>query len=230
MPNANDLMIFAKTVEYGGFASAAKRLAMPKSTVSKRVAELEAELGARLVNRTSRSFALTEVGRDVYEHAKAASIEIEGAQSAVRRRLAEPSGTVRMTVSVAMLHFELAQKLPSLLGRYPKLHVSVHATDHFVDVIKEGFDIAVRSHFAPLPDSDLSQRKMRVEQLILVASPAYLEQQGTPSHPSDLVEHHGLPGARFIASHAAVFDLNLHRCGSAVVDTKRTLAGDGGNR
>jgi DNA-binding transcriptional LysR family regulator len=194
MPNANDLLIFAKAVEYGGFAPVARKLAIPKSTVSKRVAELEAVLGVRLLNRTSRSFALTDIGREIYEHAKTVAAEVEGVQSAVRRRLAEPSGTVRITVSVAFLHFDLAQKLPILISRYPKLHVSVHATDSFIDIGKDGFDVAVRSHFAPLPDSGLVQRKLRVEPLIFVASPAYLEKHGVPKEPSDLIDHHGLVG------------------------------------
>jgi DNA-binding transcriptional LysR family regulator len=194
MSHANDLLIFAKAVEYGGFAPAAKKLAIPKSTVSKRVAELEAALGVRLLNRTSRSFVLTDIGREVYEHAKAVSAEVEGVQSAVRRRLAEPSGTVRITVPVAILHFDLAHKLPILLSRHPKLYVSVHATDSFVDIGKDGFDVAVRSHFVPLPDSSLMQRRLRVERLIFVASPAYLEKHGVPKEPSDLIDHHGLMG------------------------------------
>lgn len=194
MPTANDLLIFAKAVEFGGFAQAGRHLSMPKSTVSKRVAQLEDDLGTRLINRTSRSFTLTDVGRDVYEHAKAAAAEIENARSVVQRRLAEPSGKVRMTVSVAMLHFELAQALPTLIQRHPKLNVSVHATDNFVDVVKEGFDIAVRSHFSPLRDSGLQQRRLRVEPLILVASPGYLADRPALRTPADLAEHFGLPG------------------------------------
>jgi DNA-binding transcriptional LysR family regulator len=194
MPNANDLLIFAKAVDCGGFSAAARQLGFPRSTVSKRVAELEASLGVRLVHRNARSFVLTEVGRDVYEHARAASAEVDGARSAARRRMEEPSGTVRMTVPVAMLHFELAQKLTILLERHPRLHVSVHATDSFVDIVKDGFDIAVRSHFAPLADSGLVQRVMRVEPLILVTSPIYIARKGEPAHPTDLLDHQALPG------------------------------------
>ncbi len=119
----------------------------------------------------------------LYEHARVASAEVECAQSVVRRRIEEPSGSVRMTVSVAMLHFELVQKLPQLLDRHPKLHVSVHATDSFVDVAEDGFAITVRRAFAPLPDSELTQKRIRVESLILVASPHYLDRQGTPQAP-----------------------------------------------
>ena len=155
---------------------------MPKSTVSKRVGELEARLGVRLIQRTSRSFVLTDVGHEVHEHARAALIEIEGAEAAVRRRLAEPSGTVRLTASIPTIQLQLAEQLPRLATVFPKLRLVVHATDRFVDLVQEGFDIAVRSHFAPLPDSGLVQRRLRVQPILLVASPAYLEARGT--HPS----------------------------------------------
>ena len=187
--NPNDLFLFAQAVEHGGFAAAARKLVMPKSTVSKRVAELEAALGARLVQRTSRSFVLTDVGRDVYEHARAALIEIEAAEAAVRRRQAEPSGTVRLTASIPTVQMELAPRLPVLAAAHPKLRLVVHATDRFVDIVQEGFDIAIRSHFGPLPDSGLVARKLRTEPFVLVASPGYLAGRGTPAEPHDLAAH-----------------------------------------
>lgn len=95
MLNLNDLVLFATAVDSGGFAAASRRLGVPKSTISKRVAALEDELGVRLIHRTSRSFVLTDTGRDFHEHARAALIETEAAENAVRRRVAEPSGRVR---------------------------------------------------------------------------------------------------------------------------------------
>ena len=192
MLNANDLFLFAQAVESGGFAPASRRLGLPKSTISKRVAELEAGLGARLIQRTSRTFVLTDVGRDVYDHARAALIEVEGAEAAVRRRQVEPAGIVRLTASIPTVQFELAQRLPKLAALHPKLHVVVHATDRFVDVAQEGFDIAIRSHFAPLPDSALVQRRLRVEPFVLVASPGYLAERGAPQEPADLAAHDAL--------------------------------------
>ncbi|MFY0576477.1 LysR family transcriptional regulator [Cystobacter fuscus] len=100
MLNLNDLALFVAAIEHGGFAAAARRLGVPKATISKRVAELEASLDARLVHRTSRSFTLTEVGRDFHERARAVLIEAEAAEQVVRGRVAEPSGTVRLTASV----------------------------------------------------------------------------------------------------------------------------------
>jgi DNA-binding transcriptional LysR family regulator len=190
--NFNDLHIFVQAVNSGGFAAAARHLGVPKSTISKRVAELEADLGTRLVHRTSRSFVLTDVGKDFYDHAHAAVIEAEAAESVVQRRQAEPQGTVRITTSVPVAQLYLAERLPVLARAYPKLDLQLHVTDRFVDLVREGFDIAIRSHFAPLPDSDLMQRRMAVERITLVASPDYLARRGTPERPEDLVGHDGL--------------------------------------
>ncbi|MGJ4857638.1 LysR substrate-binding domain-containing protein [Labrys sp. KB_33_2] len=192
MSNLNDFILFAQAVEQGGFAAAARHLGIPKSTVSKRVAELEARLEARLLNRTSRSFVLTDAGREVFEHARAAMIEVEAAESAVLARRAEPSGTVRITASVPTAQFHLAAQLPRLAAALPKLQVQLHVTDRFVDLIQEGFDIALRSHFGPLADSDLMARPIHREAIGLVAAPAYLAIRGMPATPEDLAGHDGL--------------------------------------
>jgi DNA-binding transcriptional LysR family regulator len=190
--NFNDLHIFVRAVDHGSFAAAARYLGVPKSTISKRVAELEADLGMRLIHRTSRSFVLTDVGRDFYDHARAAVIEAEAAESVVQRRQAEPQGLVRITASVPVAQFHLADRLPALASAYPKLDLQLHVTDRFVDLVREGFDIAIRSHFAPLPDSDLVQRRMSVERITLVAAPDYLVRRGMPGYPDDIVGHDGL--------------------------------------
>jgi DNA-binding transcriptional LysR family regulator len=188
----DDLLLFVQAAESGSFAAAARRLGCPKSTVSKRVAELEARLGARLVQRTSRSFALTDIGREVLEHARAAMLAAEAVENTVRMRRAEPSGIVRITASVPTAQMELAQRLPALAVRFPKLQIQVHVTDRFVDLLQEGFDIAVRSHFLPLPDSDLVARELRHDPFVLVASPGYLAARGTPATPEALADHDGL--------------------------------------
>ena len=192
MLNLNDVRLFVAAVEHGGFAAAARALRAPKSTLSKRVAELEAALGARLVHRTSRSFTLTDAGRAFHEHARAALIEAEAAEDAVRKRAAEPSGTVRMTASIPASQLFLARVLPDFARAFPKVHVVVDVSDRFVDVVQEGFDIALRSHFSPLPDSGLVQRPLRAEDILLVAAPAYLKKHRVPRTPEDLRNHHGL--------------------------------------
>lgn len=190
--NPNDLTLFAQAAECGGFAPAARRFGVPKSTFSKRVAALEASLGARLIERNSRNFRLTETGERVYRHARAALIEMECAQQVVQQRLAEPSGTVRLTAAVPVVQFQLAQHIPALAAAYPRLQLQVHASDRFVDLVQEGYDVAVRSHFAPLPDSELVQRVLATEHVILVASPGYLRDQGAPHAPAQLAGHAGL--------------------------------------
>jgi DNA-binding transcriptional LysR family regulator len=190
--NLNDLQFFVQAVENGSFAAAARRLGVPKSTVSKRVGELEVRLGARLIHRTSRSFSLTELGRDFFEHARASVIEAENAENIVRTRLGEPSGTVRLTTSVPTAQFTLAPLLDALSERYPKILLSLHVTDRFVDIVQEGFDIAIRSHQQPLPDSALVQRRMAIHDFHVVAAPAYLEKHGTPERPEDLSDHRAI--------------------------------------
>ena len=190
--NLNDLVLFAAAVEHGGFAAASRHLGVPKSTISKRVAELEEALGARLIHRTSRSFVLTELGRGFHEHARAALIETEAAEAVVRRHQAEPSGTVKITASVPTAQMHLAPHLPALARAYPRLQVQLVVTDRFVDLVQEGFDIAVRSHFAALPDSGLVQRPLLVEPILLVAAPGYLDQRTALRSPADLAGHDGL--------------------------------------
>ena len=192
MIDLNDLALFVAAVEHGGFAAAARRLRVPKSTISKRVAELEASLGARLIHRTSRSFTLTDVGRDFHEHARASLIEAEAAEESVRRRMSEPSGTVRLTASVPTAQLYLAEHLPALARAYPKLQVRLDVTDRFVDVVQEGYDIAVRSHFAPLAPSALVQRQLVSESIVLVAAPAYLATRAPPEAPEQLAHHDAL--------------------------------------
>ncbi|EUC00511.1 transcriptional regulator, LysR family [Rhizobium sp. CF080] len=188
-PNLNDLYFFVQAVEHGGFSAAGRRLGVPKSTVSKRVAELEDRLGVRLIQRTSRSFSLTDLGRDFFRHAQASVIEAEMAETIVRTHLGEPSGIVRMTAAVPTAQFVLADHLAELSMRYPKLHLSLHVSDRFVDIVQEGFDIAVRSHQAPLPDSTLLQKKLATHPFFVVASPDYVRTHGEPLRPEDLAGH-----------------------------------------
>jgi len=220
--NLNDLTFFAQAVDSGGFAPAARRFGVPKSTLSKRVAALEAALGVRLIERNSRSFRLTETGRDFYQHARAALIEVESAQQVVQQRLAEPSGTVRLTAAVPVVQFQLAQHIPALAATYPKLQLQVHASDRFVDLVQEGYDIAVRSHFAPLPDSGLVQRVLSIEDVVLVASPGYLREHGTPRSPAQLAAHAGL----LTGPDAVAWRLRRAGAGEAVVSPPPRMVAD----
>ncbi|MFN4117908.1 LysR substrate-binding domain-containing protein [Acidovorax sp.] len=193
MLNLNDLQLFVRVVDHGGFAAAARALECPKSTLSKRVAALETALGVRLIQRSSRVFVMTDTGKAFYRHAAAMLIEAEAAENVVRGLQAEPTGLVRITASVTTAQLVLAELLPVLAERHPRLQVMLHATDRFVDLVQEGFDIGVRDHSAPLADSELVQRRVGFEPFYLVAAPAYLARHGGP--PTDwqaLAGHDGL--------------------------------------
>jgi len=193
MLNLNDLQWFVRVVDHGGFAAAARALELPKSTLSKRVALLEASLGVRLIQRSSRVFVVTDTGQAFYRHAAAMLIEAEAAENVVRGLQAEPAGIVRITASVTTAQLVLAELLPALAARHPRLQVMLHATDRFVDLVQEGFDIGVRDHSSPLPDSELVQRRVGYEPFYAVASPAYLAAHGgAPLHPHDLAAHDAL--------------------------------------
>ncbi len=190
--NLNDLQLFVQVVDRNGFAAASRALRIPKSTLSKRVSALEARLGVRLLQRTSRRFAITEIGEDVYRHAAAMVVEAETIEAIVRGRLADPSGTVRLTISATTAQVAFSSLLPLFARSYPKVRIILHATNRHVDLVQEGFDIAVRAHSTPLPDSELVQRRLGQTRVHLVASPSYLEERGTPVFPDDIAHHDGL--------------------------------------
>jgi len=185
MLNLNDLLIFVRVVDYSGFAAASRALGIPKSTLSQRLSALEEQVGVRLVQRTSRNFVVTDIGRDFYRHAAAMLIEAEAAEQVVKGRLAEPSGTVRITTSLPIAQFHLASVLPRLAASYPKVRIMLDVTDRFVDIVQEGFDIAIRNHFAPLPSTDLVQRRITFDPAWLVASIEYIRHNGMPAQPQD---------------------------------------------
>jgi DNA-binding transcriptional LysR family regulator len=189
MLNLNDARFFVRVVEHGGFTPAARALGLPKSTVSKRVAELELALGTPLLHRTSRAFALTPVGQEFHQRAAAMVALAEDAEAAVHGLLTEPTGTVRITSSVPDAQTWLADALPKIAAAHPKVQIALHATDRYVDVLGEGFDIAIRSHADTLADSDLRARTLGRDAFVLVAAPRYLKQHGMPKHPRDLGAH-----------------------------------------
>jgi DNA-binding transcriptional LysR family regulator len=188
MLDLNDHHYFVQAVDHGGFAAAGRALDIPKSTFSRRVIELESRLGVRLIERTSRSFVATDVGRAFYRHAKAMLIEAEAAENVVMRRLAEPSGTIRITCSFGMARF-LSELLGRFLTEYPKVNLIQYTTNNNVDLVEEGFDVGVRGHGGPLPDSELIQRRLADTPWHAFAAPAYLKEAGVPTQPAELTSH-----------------------------------------
>jgi DNA-binding transcriptional LysR family regulator len=188
----NDFFYFVQVVDRGGFTAAGRTLRIPKSTLSHRIQQLETNLGVRLLNRTSRRFAKTDAGEEFYRHAVAMLREAEMAETATRHRLHEPTGTVRITVAVATLQFAMRDIMSDFLVRFPKVNVVAHATDQNVDIVGENYDVAIRAHSDPLPDSTLVQRTLTPAPWFLFAGSAYLDANDAPQTPIDLQHHPSL--------------------------------------
>jgi DNA-binding transcriptional LysR family regulator len=186
MLDLNDFFLLVQVVDRGGFTAAGRTLRMPKSTLSHRIQQLETNLGVRLLNRTSRRFGMTDAGQEFYRHAVAMLREAEQAETAIRHRLSEPTGVVRCTAGVATMQFAMRDIVADFLVRYPKVNVVAHATDQYVDIVGENYDIAVRAHSDPLPDSTLVQRSLAPAPWFLFAGSAYLDAGEAPQTPQDL--------------------------------------------
>ena len=202
MLDLNDVYYYAQVVEHRGITAAARALDVPKSSISRRILALEASLGARLIQRTSRRFVVTEIGVEFHRHALAMLVEAEAAESIVRRRTAEPSGTIRFTCSVAFAQLALADLMPRFMAEYPRVRIVQHATNRHVDPVHEGFDLCLRAHTEPLPSSSLVHRALAQIPWHLFASPAYLSRKGTPVDPVELSAHDGIALAGSHESHA----------------------------
>jgi len=186
MLDLNDFFYFVQVVDRGGFTAAGRMLRIPKSTLSHRIQRLETELGVRLLNRTSRRFAMTDAGEEFYRHAVVMLRDAEFAESAIRHRLTEPTGTIRCTAAMATMQFAMRGAVADFLLHYPKVNVVAHATDRNVDIIGENYDIAIRAHSDPLPDSTLVQRALTPAPWLLFAGSAYLDANEAPKTPEDL--------------------------------------------
>jgi DNA-binding transcriptional LysR family regulator len=188
----NDFFYFVQVVDRGGFTAAGRTLRIPKSTLSHRIQQLESNLGVRLLNRTSRRFAVTDAGEEFYRHAVVMLGEAELAESAIRHRLNEPTGIVRCTAAVATMQFAMRDTMADFLLRYPKVNIVAHATDQNVDIVGENYDVAIRAHSDPLPDSTLVQRTLTPAPWFLFAGSAYLDANKAPQTPRDLQNHPSL--------------------------------------
>jgi DNA-binding transcriptional LysR family regulator len=192
MLNLNDFFYFVQVVDRGGFTAAGRMLRIPKSTLSHRIQRLETELGVRLLNRTSRRFAMTDAGEEFYHHAVVMLRNAEFAERAIRHRLTEPTGTLRCTAAMATMQFAMCDIVADFLLRYPKVNVVAYATDRNVDIVGENYDVAIRAHSDPLPDSTLVQRALTPAPWLLFAGSAYLDGNEAPKTPEDLRNHPSL--------------------------------------
>ncbi|HEV2703121.1 MAG TPA: LysR substrate-binding domain-containing protein [Steroidobacteraceae bacterium] len=189
MESLDDFFYFAKVVEHGGYTAAGRALGIPKSRLSRHVAELEARLNVRLVNRSTRRFAVSDIGQEVYRHATAMLGEAEAAVAAVEFARAEPRGVVRLSCPVSLAQNPLAGLLPEFFTRYPSIRLLIHVSNRRVDVLNEGFDLALRVRSRPSGEDGLVMRSFGQARELLVASRVYLDRAGRPLRPEELKSH-----------------------------------------
>jgi DNA-binding transcriptional LysR family regulator len=183
----NDIIVFTKVAETKSFTGAADALGLPKSTVSRKLAQLEERLGVRLVQRTTRKLALTEIGEAYYERCSRIVADIYSAEQLVTDMQSTPRGRLRITAPVDFSTRFLGGIVAEFLAEHPEINVELEATDRLVDLIDEGFDLAVR--FGPMPESTLIARRLCTLGLVMCASPEYLAKRGAPTSIEELDEH-----------------------------------------
>ena len=184
----NDLLIFARVAELGSFSRAAEQLLLPKSTVSRRLASLEQRLGERLLLRTTRRQTLTEFGEQLLEHARQVATEVAAVAALSAHRQAEPSGRLRVSMPSDFANLMLPEALAAFVALHPAISLELDLSPRRVDLLGEGFDLAVR--IGELPDDNLlAARRLQVFPSGLYAAPAYLAERGEPATPDDLAAH-----------------------------------------
>ena len=182
-----EMQTFAAVVDSGSFVKAADALTMSKAAVSRYVGDLESRLGVRLLHRTTRRLSLTEEGRVFFARCKELLSEIGAAEAEITSGLAEASGLVRVNAPVTFGIRHLAPLWGEFRSRHPRVTFDVTLSDRIVDLVDEGYDMAVR--IATLPDSTLIGKRLSTTRMVLCASPRYLELHGTPAQPQDLAQH-----------------------------------------
>ena len=186
MQDLNDLYYFSIVVEKGGFAAAGRALDIPKSRLSRRIAQLEERLGVRLLQRSTRRFAVTDAGQRFYRHCQTVIAEAQAAEEAVAELTSEPRGLVRVSCPVSITQNVMTEIVPEFCEKYPQVRIMLVSTNRRIDLINEGVDVAIRVRFKLDTDADLVLRTFGRSSALIVASPAYLSRHGRPSHPNEL--------------------------------------------
>lgn len=187
MDKFQEMRVFAAVIDAGSFVGAADALDMSKAAVSRYVSELEERLGARLMQRTTRRLSLTDEGEVFLARSRDILASIEESEEEISTRASSASGLLKVSVPVSFALKHLAPLWSDFLAAHPRLTLDVQLADRVVDLVDEGFDLALR--IARLPDSSLVSRKIASTRLVLCASPAYLKRRGKPVHPHDLAAH-----------------------------------------
>lgn len=188
----NDLMYFSQIVEHGGFSAAERVLGVSKSRLSRRLSELEAKLGVRLLQRSTRRLALTEAGRVFYEHCAAMLGEARAALDTVSQLREAPRGTVRVSCPVTVSQMLLSPILPRFLSEYPEVRIAVRVTNRVVDLYEEGIDVALRVRSEPPRSENIVVRPLMTTTQLLVAAPALIHRVGRPTSLEDLARFDSL--------------------------------------
>mgnify|MGYP003547839458 FL=1 len=187
MTKADDMILFVQVVEEGSFSRVAEKLSLTNSVVSKRIARLEENLNTQLLYRTTRKLSLTDAGRTLYDKAKIAKHAFQEAENAVTGYGEDMKGHIRITMPVVSANFIFSESIAEFCKQHPEVSVELQITNRLVDLIEEGFDLALRT--AVLEDSSLIARRLIDSQWIICATPAYLKQHGTPQTPEQLQNH-----------------------------------------
>ncbi|CBL44012.1 Transcriptional regulator, LysR family [gamma proteobacterium HdN1] len=187
MIDYNEMAIFAKVVDAGSYTRAADKLDLPKSTVSRKITQLEERLGVRLLHRTTRAIKPTEIGKTYYRHCAQMLAEAEEAQRSINQMQAEPSGLLRITAPISFGASFLAETIKEYLAMYPQVRVDIMLDNKILDLIDDEIDVAFR--VGPMSDSSLVARTLGSIRLILCASPVYVQAHGAPRTISDLAGH-----------------------------------------
>src|SRR5260221_1714669 len=187
----NDLLLFARVADEGSFSRAAERLGLPKSTVSRRVAALEVQLGERLLLRTTRKLTVTDFGHSVLAHAHQVATEVEAGTLLAKNRQVEPSGRLRVSMPGDFATVVVGALLAEFMAKFPAISMEIDLSPRRVDLIGENFDVALRMGDLP-DDASLAARRLAVFSSSLYAAPHYLARRGVPSEPEALMEHDAL--------------------------------------
>ena len=188
--NISDLMVFTQAVKGGSLSAAGRELGISLAVASKRLQRLEEQLGVRLLNRSTRQLSLTDEGAEYYHYCVRILAELEEGEERVTRGSKEPKGNLKVTVPAAFGRLHIAPLVPEFLARYPAIKLTLHLSDSLVDIIDQGYDLAVR--IGELKDSSLVAKSIGLDRRVVVATPSYMARYGAPRSPLELTGHNAL--------------------------------------